>query len=494
MDGHLLNWDASGDHAELNVQVSDRHAGTTGPTTTFHLAVRDDRLWIGLALLPTSRTVDISLQPGVFGQVLPFGVGPSAPGTAGATVAAWVAGLVGATRCWRPSDPAGMGPVATVGGAALPLLGYAYDQGAAALTEVPHWAAPVLSGATPLDAARAGFGRSGTRTVARALSGGLVVQAADPPVGVTSLGQGRVVRLALVRVAAALMGEGTLEPDRLARVLSADGPAHPPELWPDGEQIAAGRAMTRRLGPFGAERVLTDALETDDGPVLLAEVCRLFTSVSDRLPIRPAHRLEELRDECRALLPIDPDPGAGGWTRRRLSPATIRPRPTAETSTPAPTARAAGAVAGSAAGRPNPMARTLARVAPAAPPSGIAPNEPLLFPPLVTAVHGDEPASGLRLVLPRTTNELVAWGRTLHSCVGSFGSAVAAGRSILVGVEQDGTLSYCLEVAPDGTVRQFLGDRNAAVPRSVANAVCARLAALGLLRTDGDANDIWLEA
>lgn len=113
---------------------------------------------------------------------------------------------------------------------------------------------------------------------------------------------------------------------------------------------------------------------------------------------------------------------------------------------------------------------------------------------MLAAVHGDEPASGLRLVLPRTTGELVAWGRRLHSCVGSFGPAVATGRSILFGVERDGTLRYCVELSPDGMVRQFLGERNTAVPRSVAAAVCARLVALGLLRTDGDANCIWLEA
>ena len=144
---------------------------------------------MGLALLPTSRTVDISLQPGVLGQVLCVGTGPCAPGTAGATVARWVTGLLADSRSWRPDDPADLGPVATVGGAALPLLGTAYDRGAVALTEVPRWAAPVLSGATALDAARAGFGRSGTRAVARMLDGGLVTGVADPPAGVTRLGQ-----------------------------------------------------------------------------------------------------------------------------------------------------------------------------------------------------------------------------------------------------------------------------------------------------------------
>jgi len=130
VDGHLLTWDMSDEFAALTVQPSHRYTGSEGPTTTFHLAVRDDRLWMGLALLPTSRTVDLSLQPGVLGQVLSVGTGPTAPGTAGATVAGWVAGLVGASRSWRPADPAGLGPVATVGGAALPLLGSAQSPSA----------------------------------------------------------------------------------------------------------------------------------------------------------------------------------------------------------------------------------------------------------------------------------------------------------------------------------------------------------------------------
>jgi hypothetical protein len=492
VDGHVLTWDVSIGQAELTVQSWDRYAGTSGPTTVFHLAVRDDRLKISLALLPTSRTIDVSLQPGVLGQVLPVGTGPSAPGTAGATVAGWVTSLVGTSYSWRPSDPAGLGPVATVGGAVLPLLGNAYDRGASTLTEIPRWAAPVLSGATPLDAVRTGFGRAGTRAVARALVGGLVAAAAGPPAGATRLGRDRAGRVALFRVAAALMGEGTLEPDRLARVLSTDGPAHPQEQWPDSERIAVGRAVAKRLGPVGAERLLIDAVSSVDGPTVLADVCRLFSSVSDRLPNRPAHRLEELRDECRALLPIDPDPVAGGWSRHRLSPSTIRRQPVA--GAPTPQSRVAIAGGGPVAARPIAAARTHARVAPAAPTIGIAPNEPLVYPPSLAAVHGDDTGSGLRLVLPRTTSELVAWGRRLHSCVGSFGSAVAAGLSVLVGVERDGTLRYCIEVAPDRTVRQFLGERNAAVPRWVATTVCARLAALGLLRPGVDANRIWLEA
>lgn len=200
--------------------------------------------------------------------------------------------------------------------------------------------------------------------------------------------------------------------------------------------------MMGRLGPFGAERVLVNALTTEDGPVILAEVCRLFTSVSDRPPIRPPHRLEELRDECRALLLIDPDPAAVGWTRRRLSSSSVEQRPAARVPTSRPSPRAGVAGSGPVVARPIQTARTRARVAPPSPPSGITPNEPLSFPPLLAAVHGDEPASGLRLVLPRTTSELVAWGR---------GCTVASVRSVRPWRPVAASCSVSSGTAPSGT-------------------------------------------
>ena len=63
------------------------------------------------------------------------------------------------------------------------------------------------------------------------------------------------------------------------------------------------------------------------------------------------------------------------------------------------------------------------------------------------ALHGVEVGDGLRIVLPRSTDELAEWGRALRNCVGSFGPAVAAGRSLLFGVEVHDVLAYCLEYA-----------------------------------------------
>jgi hypothetical protein len=112
----------------------------------------------------------------------------------------------------------------------------------------------------------------------------------------------------------------------------------------------------------------------------------------------------------------------------------------------------------------------------------------------VAALHGAEVGADLRLLLPRTSDELVAWGRLLRSCIGSFQAAVAAGRSTLIGVEERGALSYCVEVTPDGSVRQFLGKRNRTVPRPVVASVCDVLVAAGVVDPSRTANEVWLGA
>ena len=144
VDGHLLGWERRDAGAVLEVAAGAGSDDRSVRATTFVLGVHDDRLRVELALLPTSRTVDVSLQPGLFGRVLPVKPGPCADGSAGATIARWVASLAGGTRMWRPADPSATGLLAVVGGAALPLLGAAYDTGAATLREVPRWAAPLL--------------------------------------------------------------------------------------------------------------------------------------------------------------------------------------------------------------------------------------------------------------------------------------------------------------------------------------------------------------
>lgn len=511
VDGHVLGWERRDGGAVL--EVADGSGPTDRPTraTTFVLAVHDDRLRVGLAMLPTTRTVDVSLQPDLVGRVLSVDPGPCADGSAGAAVARWVVSLAGGTRMWRPTDPAATGLVAVVGGAALPLLGAAYDSGAATVREVPRWAAPLLAAATPRDAVRAAFGAKGTRAVARALVAGLVVPlpgAADgtPWVGPTA----PTGTVALHRVAAALMGVPVLEPDRVARVLTAEGPPCPPDRWPDAARLAVGRDVASRLGPIGAERVLTEAVSTEGGMSVLDDLCHLYPGVAEQLPARPPTRLVALRDLCRNLLPLDPDPSAARWGRPPRSPTTramsVDPVPApgrgarltrTERARPTRTVRPPDVAPVPAPSRPRPTAprpdpRARARVAPAVPAS--SPNAAFRHLTAVAALHGVEVGADLRLLLPRTSDELVSWGCRLRSCVGSFGAAVAAGRSILIGVEVGGALSYCVEVTPDGSVRQFLGERNRTVPRPVVASVCDVLVAAGVVDPTRTANEVWLGA
>jgi hypothetical protein len=49
-------------------------------------------------------------------------------------------------------------------------------------------------------------------------------------------------------------------------------------------------------------------------------------------------------------------------------------------------------------------------------------------------------------------------------------------------------------VAPDGSVRQFLGERNRTVPRPVVASVCDVLVAAGVVDPARIANQVWLEA
>ena len=66
------------------------------------------------------------------------------------------------------------------------------------------------------------------------------------------------------------------------------------------------------------------------------------------------------------------------------------------------------------------------------------------------------------------------------------------GRSWLVGVERDDRLVYCMELTPDGSIRQFLGSRNRTVPIDDARAVCAHLVSAGVVDPHNRDNQVWL--
>jgi hypothetical protein len=121
-------------------------------------------------------------------------------------------------------------------------------------------------------------------------------------------------------------------------------------------------------------------------------------------------------------------------------------------------------------------------------------HAPLCYSPATWALHGQRLDGRLRLVLPRTAVELRRWGAQLHSCIGSFGPAVASGRSLLIGVERDDVLAYCAEVTPaTRTVRQLHGSHNRSVPRPVEAALAARLLTAGIVDGDSPENRAWVD-
>jgi hypothetical protein len=504
VDGLLLLWDAGAHEASLEIRDSADSRALTSRCTKFRFMKAGPRLCVGLAMPPTPRIIDVSPHPAVFDQVLRGQTGASRPGSCGSAVTQWVATLAEGTGIWRPAHPEEVGVVAMAGGSAFPLLGAAYDRGAAPLGSIPRWAGPVLAEATPRDAARAAFGHKATRTVVGALTSSLVhgPRAADTDPVVPHEHPAVLPAIGLLPLALALMGSPVLEPDRLARVLGQTELCHGPEAWPTGEQIAACRQIVARLGPLRTERILCDAAARVDGPGILADTVGLFTRVEHPLTGRTAGRLEDLRNQCRDLLPVDPNPQRG--LRRSGEGTSTEPRRRQTPGAPPRTrSRRAPAVPDRAPVAPrdpaprDPARRDAAQRGQALRPPAVYVDIPratevLPVPQLLEDLNGTVVCGRLRLVLPYTVAQLVVWGNRLGNCLGSFAPAVAAGTSWLLGVELEDRLAYCMELTPNGSIRQFLGARNQRVPIENAAAVCAHLVSAGVVDPHNRANQVWL--
>lgn len=108
----------------------------------------------------------------------------------------------------------------------------------------------------------------------------------------------------------------------------------------------------------------------------------------------------------------------------------------------------------------------------------------LRHPSDLRSVHGLDVA-GHRLVLPRTADDLVTWGRALDNCLGGYRHAVADGRAHVIGLRAPaGQLRYVLELTRGRSVRQFEGPGNRQAPEAVAGPVIAALRARGVVRAD----------
>lgn len=518
-EGFLLSWEMSGAGAALTV----RRDGAREPeqlTFRFVAVLGDHRLEVTLEFPPTDRVVNISTQPGLLVSALSNGDGTR--GRAGARYAAlctWVSRFAEHVGAWHPVDPRAAGVGAVVGGAAFPILGAAYDRRAKPLPEVPVWAVDILRQPTARAATRAAFSGKATRPVTLAFASSLTRDSAEHH----EASQRRRARVNMTALALGLIGSTVLEPDQLARVLSSARPG----VVPTKEQIALSQQVFRGLGPSRAERILTEAGTVPNGVGILNEVVSMYVQVRQFLPSRLANRLEELRAQCQALMPLDPNPGREAPSRRPRTGSRAGLR--GERPVPGPRGAPVRLVAeeplrpGHRAERPAPAARRpperevaheplpAAMFRPAEPAEAPAPrpleahrlralnappvplparNAVLEFPEDIRALDGLA-VREVRFVLPRTTSELAAWGRRLHNCLGSFAAAASAGASCVVGVEAGYQLRYALELTPERTIRQFLGAGNAAVPLEHARQVLEHLARCGLVDPSSPGNQEW---
>jgi hypothetical protein len=72
--------------------------------------------------------------------------------------------------------------------------------------------------------------------------------------------------------------------------------------------------------------------------------------------------------------------------------------------------------------------------------------------------------NGLTLVHPKSTHELIDWGKNMHNCIGGYDRLAAAGKSVLFAVMQGDQMIGNMELDPKGSIRQLVGDYNRALP------------------------------
>lgn len=428
------------------------------------VAPRARRLAIGLVMPVIERVVDTSPQPNAVCAATRQAARRAQIDAqeAEAALRAAITQRSQAVGGWLPDDPE-TSMVALLGGSAYPLLGATYDQGAAALEEIPRWAIPALSQHTPRDAAHAVFGaRATTRPVVRAVAQTLVDQAT------------MTVRLA--HLALGLVAHELIQPDRLARVIAATS-EHTIDLQPlSNEMIRTARRACAEWGELRTERILTDAATQPDGLQVLARTARYARDLDGHTPRRLPNRLTDLHDTYRSRIATDPGP----------RPVPTEPAP-ARPQTQAP-AHAPLAIPV----RPRPgTADRRNRVY--APPrsSAVSPLQVLDSPPAVRTMHGLSVGS-LRLVIPRTAGDLVRWSRLLSNCLDDYGPAAATGRSTIIGVEHQNTLRYALELNPPTVIRQFVASANRPPDPDHRTAIVRELVRAEIVDPSEPANGIWI--
>lgn len=85
-------------------------------------------------------------------------------------------------------------------------------------------------------------------------------------------------------------------------------------------------------------------------------------------------------------------------------------------------------------------------------------------------------ADGIRLVHPKSTHELIDWGRDMHNCIGGYDREALSGRSVLFAVMRGDEMIGNMELTPKGSIRQLVGDYNRSLDARVRNTVMSLVA------------------
>ncbi len=433
-----------------------------GGAPVLRLTPRSHRVVVGLVVPPRGRVVDVSIQPSAACRAVEDATRRcgDTPSAVDRTLRSAVHTAARRAEAWVPTEDLCWSHL--FGGVAYPLLGAAYELGAAPVAEVPRWAAPALAARSVGDAATAVFGAAATRPVRRALVG-----------AVAPLPSGEVD---LAVLGLALLGAPVLQPDRLARVLSADRVGQPSADLPDPATLRTTRgviAAWMRAGWDEArlERVLVDAAARPDGMRVLVRCTTYARQLGDHGPPPPLpNRLEELHDVHRALVRSAPESA----DRPERPPTPVR------RATAAPAAR--------------PRVQERPRHQPMAAPSAhgpVAATAQIQVTPSTRRLDGLT-LGDLTLVLPHTAGDLTRWGRLLSNCLGDFGPAAVAGRTLIVGVQRANRLVQAVEVTSDGRIRQFCGMANRAPRDGDRRSVVRALALHGVIDVRSVHNRPWL--
>jgi len=306
--------------------------------------------------------------------------------------------------------------------------------GAGPLPFAPRWAMPALLAPSPTVAVRKMFGPDVTRGMARALARGMKPAAPAPEAAAPDL---RPLGLAWSL-------RDALGPDRLANVLAGAGQWQPPQHWPSEDDAQDLHRLWAVTDPPTAVALALDSLATEHGIARLRRALRLIEPLAAVSDLVVARSVADLEQQAIRAVPTHPPTAP---PRRRAPPRRAIP------------------------------------VAPLQPPAGPQPRTAtarFAYPPAVEIAHGYQLGEH-RFVLPRNAAELTGWGRRLSNCLADYVGAVAGGRSVVIGVEEQGTLVAALELTGNrSSVRQFVGSANARPNAARRHAVDQMLHNLGL--------------